>query len=101
MARYKFVCRSCNFQCTSSIGREVGTHSSRVAMVCKSCSMIDTYTVAHPGRIHTEISMPPVCKSCHSSDYLSEWDGLTCPHCNMSMRALGGDIDAERPFKYW
>ena len=101
MARYKFVCRSCKFECISIIGREVGPHSSRVAMACNSCSTIDTYTVAHPSSINAEIGIPPVCTSCHSSDYLSEWDGLTCPHCKMNMRALGGDVDAERPFKYW
>ena len=101
MARYKFVCRSCKFECISGIGKEVGLHSSKVAMVCKSCSTIDSYAVAHPGSINIEISMPPVCTSCHSSAHLSEWDGLTCPHCNMNMRALGGDVDAERPFKYW
>ncbi len=101
MARYKFVCQSCKFECISSIGREVGPHSSRTAMVCKSCLTIDAYTVAHPGSINTEISMLPVCTSCHSSGHLSEWDGLTCPHCKMNMRALGGDIDAEKPFKYW
>ena len=67
MARYKFVCRSCKFECISSIGKEVGLHSSKVAMVCKSCSTIDSYTVAHPGNINTEISMPPVCTSCHRS----------------------------------
>jgi hypothetical protein len=32
---------------------------------------------------------------------LSEWDGLTCPHCQMKMRALGGDVDAVRPLKDW
>ena len=101
MARYKFVCRFCKFECISSIGREVGPHSSRTAMVCKSCLTIDAYTAAHPGSINTEISMLPVCTSCHSSGHLSEWDGLTCPHCKMNMRALGGDIDAEKPFKYW
>jgi hypothetical protein len=26
---------------------------------------------------------------------------LTCPHCNKSMRALGADIDAEKPCKHW
>ena len=101
MARYKFVCRSCKFECISGIGKEVGQHSSKIVMVCKACSTIDTYTVAHPGSINTEISMLPACTSCHSSGHLSEWDGLTCPHCNMNMRALGGDVDAERPFKYW
>ena len=101
MARYKFVCRSCKFECISGIGREAGPHSFKVAMVCKSCSIIDTYTVANPGSINTEISMPPACTSCHTSSHLSEWDGLTCPHCNMTMRALGGNVDAERPFRYW
>jgi hypothetical protein len=32
---------------------------------------------------------------------LMEWDGLTCPHCNKSMRALGADVDAEKPYKHW
>lgn len=101
MARYKFVCRSCKFECISSIGREVGPHSSKVTMVCKACAAMDTYTLAHPGSINMEITMPPVCTSCHSRDHLVEWNGLTCPHCNMNMRALGGDVDAEKPFKYW
>ena len=102
MARYKFTCGSCKFECISSIGKEVGLHTSRVAMVCKSCSTIDAYTVAHPGRINTEISMPPICTSCHSSKNLSEWDGLTCPHCQMKMRAIGSDVDLDKSrFKYW
>ena len=101
MARYKFVCRSCRFECISGIGREVGLHSSKVAMVCESCSTIDSYTVAHPGSLNTEITTPPICKTCHSRNHLSEWDGLTCPHCKMNMRALGSDLDAEKPFKYW
>lgn len=101
MARYKFMCQSCNFEFISAIGREIGPHSSRVTMVCKSCSTVDTYTVAHPGSINTEISLKPVCTSCHSIDHLSEWDGLTCPHCNMAMRAIGGDVDAKRSEKYY
>ena len=101
MPRYKFACRSCKFECVSSIGKELGTYSSKVAMVCKNCSTIDEYTVALPGSINTEISKVPVCKHCSSSAHLTEWDGLTCPHCNRSMRALGADIDAEKPFKYW
>ena len=101
MARYKFICRSCKFECISGIGREVGFHSSKVVMVCKSCSTIDVYTLAHTGNLNNEISGPPACTSCHSSANLSEWNGLTCPHCNMNMRALGGDVDAERPFRYW
>lgn len=101
MARYKFVCRSCKYECISGIGREVGLHSSKVVMVCKSCATIDVYTVAHPGSINTELNTAPVCTNCHSSSQLFEWDGLTCPHCNMRMRALGGDVDTKRPFKYW
>jgi hypothetical protein len=101
MPRYKFVCRSCKFECISGIGREVGLHASKMAMVCEACLMIDTYSVAHSEYINAEIKMPPVCTSCHSSRHLSEWDGLTCPHCKMNMRAFGGDVDAERPFKYW
>ena len=101
MARYKFVCRSCKFECISGIGKEVGLHSSRLVMACKACKVIDTYTVAHPGSINFDISMSPTCTSCHSSNHLLEWDGLTCPHCDMAMRALGGNVDAERPFKYW
>jgi hypothetical protein len=101
MARYKFQCRSCKFECISGIGREVGPHSTKVPMVCKSCASIDAYIVAHPGSINAGMSKAPVCMSCQSSSHLSEWDGLTCPHCQMKMRALGGDLDAERPFKYW
>jgi len=101
MARYKFICRSCSFECISGIGKEVGLHSSKVVMVCKACSLIDTYTVAHPNCINTEMTMSPICTGCHSNKHLSEWNGLTCPHCSMNMRALGGDVDAEKPFKYW
>ena len=102
MARYKFVCSSCRFECISGIGKEVGLHSSKVVMVCKSCATIDAYAVAHPGSINTEISISPACTSCLSSQHLAEWDGLTCPHCQMKMRAIGGDVDAEKGrFKYW
>ena len=102
MARYKFVCSSCRFECISGIGREVGLQSSRVVMVCKSCVAIDTYTVARPGSINTELSTSPACTSCLSNKDLAEWDGLTCPHCQMKMRALGGDVDiAKTLFKYW
>ena len=101
MARYKFICRSCCFECVGSIGREVGHHSSKVTMVCKSCSTIGAYTVAHPVSLNTQISQSPACFTCHSSSQLSEWDGLTCPRCNKTMRALGGDMDAEQThFKY-
>jgi hypothetical protein len=102
MARYKFVCQSCKFVCISAIGKEVGPHSSKVAMVCTACSTIDTYMVAHKGSINTEICNPPICKSCLSSNNLHEWDRLTCPHCHMKMRALGSDLDGDRTrFKYW
>ena len=102
MARYKFTCRSCSFECISGIGREVGIQSSKVVMACKSCSTIDVYTVAHPGSINTEISIAPACTSCHSTKHLAEWDGLTCPHCQMNMRAIGPDVDVVKSrFKYW
>jgi hypothetical protein len=101
MARYRFKCRSCKFECISGIGREVGPHSSRVVMACRSCLTIDAYTVAHPGSINTELSVSPACTSCLSSKHLAEWDGLTCPHCQMNMRAIGTDVDAERSFKFW
>ena len=67
MARYKFVCGSCSFECISGIGREVGLQSSKVVMACKSCATIDVYTVAHPGSINTEISISPACTGCLSS----------------------------------
>lgn len=101
MPRYKFACRSCKFECVSSMGKEVGPYSSKVAMVCKSCSTIDEYIVALPGGINSEFSKIPVCKHCSSSAHLIEWDGLTCPHCNKSLRALGADIDGEKPYKHW
>ena len=101
MAGYKFICRSCSFECVGSIGREVGYHSSKVTMICKSCSTIGAYTVDHQGGIDTNISKLPACFTCHSSSQLSEWNGLTCPRCNKTMRALGGDIDSEQMrFKY-
>ncbi len=101
MARYKFTCRSCSFEYVGSIGREVGYYSSKVTMVCKACSTIDAYTAAHPGSLNTQISQSPACFSCCSRDHLSEWDNLTCPRCNKTMRALGGDMDAEKTrFKY-
>jgi len=71
-------------------------------MACRSCATIDGYTLAKPGSIHSELNKKPVCKTCHSADYLDPWDGLTCPHCKMKMRALGSDINAEKTrFKYW
>ena len=100
MARYKFVCRSFRYECVSGIGKEVGPYSSKVIMVCKSCATINSYSVAHPGKTNPENCCAPVCVTCHSSKHLSEWDGFTCPHCNMRMRALGGDVDAEKPFRY-
>ena len=101
MARYKFVCRSCKFECISGIGKEVGLQSSKIVMVCKACSTIGSYTVAHSSSANVDIDFIPSCINCHSSNHLVQWDGLTCPHCNKNMRALGGDVDAERPFKYW
>ena len=100
MTRYKFKCRSCKFECISSIGREIGLHSSKVVMVCKFCSIINTYTLAQQGGINTEISKLQVCLSCHSSGYLSQWDGLTCPHCKLHMRAIGNPIGTKRFCKY-
>jgi Zn finger protein HypA/HybF involved in hydrogenase expression len=79
----------------------VGLHSDEMPMVCKHCKRIDLYTKVHPGGNQHSISNPPVCAGCHSSEYLHEWDGLTCPKCNKYMRALGGDVDAEKLFKYW
>ena len=100
MARYKFVCCTCKFECISGIGKEVGFHFSRVTMVCKSCLGIDGYKVGHPVSINSEITAPPVCSNCHLSNYLYEWDGRTCPHCHGKMRAIGGDIDADKSIRY-
>jgi hypothetical protein len=101
MARYKFACRSCEFECITGIGKEVGLNSSKVVMVCNSCSTIEIYIVVHPGSINTDIARVPICKSCHTSAHLLEWDGLTCPHCKMHIRAVGTDIDIEQKgFKY-
>jgi len=99
--KYKFVCSSCNFECISSIGAEVGSNYLVVAMACSSCATIDSYTLAKPGSINSELNAKPICQTCHSGDCLSVWDGLTCPHCSNHMRALGSPVGTRRPFKYW
>lgn len=102
MVRYKFVCRSCKFECISAIGKEVGLRSSKVVMLCTTCSTIATYLVAHSGNMNSELSWSVACINCQSSSYLIEWDGLTCPHCKMTMRALGGDVDADKSrLRHW
>jgi len=100
-ARYKFVCISCKYQCICGIGTEAGPQSSEVAMVCSSCAEVDVYTIPNLGNINTELSRMPACQHCGSVDYLKLWDGLTCPHCNKHMRAIGSPVGTKRPFKYW
>jgi hypothetical protein len=101
MSRYRFVCRSCKYECISEIGKVVEMHSYKVPMTCKACSTVGTYTIPKSGSPSSEMSKRPTCVSCHSSEHLSEWDCLTCPHCNSAMRALGSDVDAEKPYRYW
>ena len=101
VAKYKFVCRTCKFECISAIGSDVGPYYSTVVMACGSCADIGSFVLANPNSINTELSRTPVCKGCHSSKHLVVWDGLTCPHCKMSMRAIGPDVEAERPYRYY
>jgi hypothetical protein len=100
-AKYKFACKSCGYECISSIGTEIGPHSSEVAMVCSSCTAIDSYTFTSPGNGSKELSSSPVCKDCGSGDHLGPWDGLTCPHCKNHMRASGNPIGAKRAIRQW
>ena len=99
--KYKFLCKSCKYECISSIGAEFGPHSSELPMSCSSCALIDTYTIPNPGAINTELPLRPVCRACGSADYLDPWDGLTCPHCKNHMRASGGHIGSQRRSRDW
>jgi len=100
-AKYKFACKSCRYECISSIGTEIGAHSSEVSMVCSSCAAIDSYTLPNTRNSKTELSSSPVCKYCGSGDHLDPWDGITCPGCNSHMRAIGSPIGTRRPFTHW
>jgi hypothetical protein len=100
-SQYKFVCGSCKLECISCIGTEVGPNYLVVPMACSSCATIESYTLAKPGSIDPELSDKPVCKTCHSLDYLVPWDGLTCPSCNSHMRAIRNPIGTKRPFRHW
>ena len=99
-AKYKFACNSCRYECISSIGTEIGPHSSEVAMVCSSCAAIDSYIFSHPGKSNVEFSSSLVCKYCGSGDHLGPWDGLTCPHCKNHMRAIGNPIGTRRTIRH-
>lgn len=98
---YKFICRSCKFECISSIGGERGPHYSTVVMLCRACKDIDTYKLPTKVGINDLFDKDPVCKHCHSAENLIEWDGLSCPQCQGPMRALGSNIRAYKPPKYY
>lgn len=96
-AIYRFMCRSCKHECVSSIGSEASTHFSTVAMACSACADISTYKI--PNRIGIDDSFDHrlICKNCHSGEHLKEWDGISCPHCQKPMRAVGSDIKTLKP----
>jgi hypothetical protein len=98
---YRFICKSCKYECISGVGVEKGLHYSKVVMVCGSCKEVGTYAVPNPGALLNSPVDSAVCKTCHSSDYLSPWDGLACPQCGMHMKAIGSNIKAIRAWRYW
>jgi RNase P subunit RPR2 len=62
--KYKFLCKSCKYECISGIGNEIGPRSSEVAMTCSTCVLIDTYTVPNSESISAELP------------FLSRYEGL-------------------------
>ncbi|QWE06624.1 hypothetical protein [Polynucleobacter sp. JS-JIR-5-A7] len=99
--KYKFLCKSCKYECISGIGTELGPRSSEVAMTCSSCALIDTYTVPNSESISAELPFKPLCRACGSGDYLEPWDGITCPYCKNHMRATGNHIGAQHRSGGW
>ena len=96
-ARYKFLCPACKFDCVCSIGREKTTSYLSVPMICRQCKEVAEYKVTDPLSLSSSYLGDLCCKICGSGEYLAEWDGITCPQCQKSMRAFGSDVDAEKP----
>ncbi|MDH6504955.1 RNA polymerase subunit RPABC4/transcription elongation factor Spt4 [Polynucleobacter sphagniphilus] len=95
-SRYRFVCPSCKFDCICSIGRErTGSYLS-VPMICRQCKDVAEYKVTDPLSLSSSYLGDLSCRVCHSSEYLDEWDGITCPQCQKPMRAIGADVDAKK-----
>lgn len=69
-------------------------------LVCRDCKDVAEYKFTDPIGLNEPYPGGLTCKTCHSSDYLDEWDGMTCPKCDKAMRALGRDLDAEKPDRY-
>ena len=99
--KYKFLCKSCKYECISGIGTKLGPRSSEVAMTCSSCALIDTYTVPNSKTIGAKFPLKPLCRACGYGDYLDPWDGLTYPHCKHHMRASGSPIGTKRAIRQW
>lgn len=100
-AEYRFVCGSCKYECICGIGVERGPHYSRAAMVCALCKELGGIVLLNPGAMLDPPLGTTACKRCQSSEHLTLWDGMTCPQCEMKMKATGSNIKAVRPFKYW
>jgi RecJ-like exonuclease len=100
-AEYRFVCGSCKYECISGIGTEKGPHYSMAAMVCEVCRGVGSFALPNPGGMHGPSPESMICKKCQSSENLTLWDAMTCPQCKMKMKALGANIKAIRPYKYW
>jgi hypothetical protein len=96
-AKYKFVCPACKFACICSIGRERTSNYLSVPMICGKCKDIAEYKVTDPLSLSSSYLGNLTCRVCHSNDYLEEWDGITCPQCQKSMRAIGNNIDPRKP----
>jgi len=98
---YKFICIACRYECLGSIGREVFPQYSNVVMVCRACADISTYKKPNRVGIDDYYDHDLVCKNCHTSKDLQEWDGISCPHCQKPMRATGANIRAHKPQRYY
>ena len=79
----------------------MGSGFLSMPMICRHCKDVAEYKCTDPiGSSRSHLGGLP-CITCHSGDYLDEWDGMTCPKCDKSMRALGRDVDALRPDRYF
>lgn len=100
-ARYKFVYPACKFDCICSIGRERTSNCLSVPMVCRQCKDVAEYKITDTLSLSSSYLGNLSCRVCHSGDYLEEWDGITCPQCQKSMRAIGTNVDAIKPDRYY
>ena len=99
-ARYKFVCRSCKFRHILSIGRERGANYLSLSMLCRQCKDVAEYKLTDPIDLHRLNYAWLTCVTCHSSDYLVEWDAMSCPKCDRLIRVIGWDLNSEKPNRY-